>query len=143
MKSLFGVDLCLTCLSLMLVGCGGGGASGGPKRHPVSGSVTYSGKPVVSGTITFGPTDAAKGTPDTATIGKDGSFQLERGLAAGDYTVLITSYKRPIADIPPPEMAKLGDSNWAIPKKYTDVKTSDLKFTVKAQSNTAKFELKD
>lgn len=139
-KFSIGVVVCCLCLCFVTAGCGGSNA---PKRYSVQGVITWNSKPVVSGTITFGALDAANGTSDSATIGKDGTYKVERGLADGEYTVIIQSYKRPIAEIPPPELAKLGDSNLAVPKKYTDVKTTDLKFTVESGPNTADFDLKD
>ena len=142
-KFSIGAVVCGLCLCVVTAGCGGGGTSDGPKRYPVRGTITWNSKPVMSGTISFGAMDAAKGTSDSAVIGKDGSYQVERGLAEGDYTVIIQSYKRPIVEIPPPELVKLGDSNLAVPKKYTDVKTTDLKLAVKRESTTANFELKD
>jgi hypothetical protein len=131
------VGLSVICL---LIGCTK--APSGPQRYPVSGKVTYNGKPVTSGLITFGTT-GAQGGADFADVQKDGSYRVERGLANGEYFVVIQSYVRPPQEIPPPEFAKLGDANLAVPKKYTEPKTTDLKINVASNASTANFDLKD
>lgn len=133
------------CLALALLpGCGGGPP--GPKTIPVYGVVTYNSKPVSSGEITFAPVDA-KGQPTLATIGSDGSFtakfsEAKPGLVAGDYKLVITSYKVPLAQIPPPQLAKMGDTNLAVPKKYTDLKTTPLTLSVTEKDGSKKLDLK-
>jgi len=66
-------------------------------------------------------------------------------VAAGRYRVSIEAYKRPLHEIPPAELAKIGDDNWAVPKKYLKPDTSGLTVTVEESdsSKTADFELVD
>ena len=134
-------------LALMLSGCGGGPVE--PRAVPVTGTVYYRANPVTSGEITFAPVDA-KGQAAQAIINKDGSFvaklsEAKPGLLPGEYKVTIISHKRPLDQIPPSELAKLGDGNLAIPKKYTDQTTTNLtlSITVKDRSKHADFELED
>src|SRR5205823_12586516 len=58
-------------VSFALAGCGGGG----PKTALVRGTVTYKGKPVPNGTVTFIP---ASGHHATGDIRPDGSYTLTR-----------------------------------------------------------------
>tara|TARA_R110002095_G_scaffold95794_3_gene83700 strand:+ start:415 stop:783 length:369 start_codon:yes stop_codon:yes gene_type:complete len=103
-----------------MAGCG---KESGPQRVSVSGEVAYNGQPVKAGTITFG-TDR-NGTGGVAVI-RDGEFQVEKGLPLGSYTIMINAVKENLIDLPPLEAAKRPDSNLAVPKKYTDFKTSGL-----------------
>lgn len=120
------------------VGCGGG-AGDGPPRYRVHGKVTYKGQPLAKGTITFGAMDANKGTPDAASI-NNGSYTIERGLAAGDYVVVVEEVSPSLREA---DKAKSALPKSTIPAKYAAAKTSDLKFTVKSSSNTADFDLKE
>src|SRR4051794_9371353 len=79
--------LAIALLSLSPLACGSSGLSS------VSGKVTYQGKPVPLGTITFIPnTPGARNA--TGVIGSDGSYRLQTenpgdGAAPGDYKVTI------------------------------------------------------
>ena len=128
-----------TCLTLGIPGCG---KQTGLDRIPVSGKVTYKGVAVKNGTIVFGPSGA--GTPGTATI-TDGDYSVEKGLPAGTYVVVVNAVKENLIDLPPVEAQKKAQDNLAVPKKYTEAKTSDLKLTVNAgdSSKVADFDLQD
>lgn len=132
-----------TCLAW--VGCGGG--SGGPRTIPVSGKVTYKGEPVKGAVVNFFPEAGQNVSGAQATCQDDGSFETPsgRGLTAGRYRVAIEAYKQPLHEIPPAELAKIGDSNLAVPKKYLKPDTSGLTVTVEESesSKTADFELVD
>lgn len=79
-------------LMLILAGCGGGGVP----RHPVSGTVTYNGKPVVYGTIFFDP-DTTKGTdgPQGSAEIRQGRYQTEpdKSPMAGAHVVRIIAWQ--------------------------------------------------
>ncbi len=68
---------CGLVVALLLAGCGGDPSK--PKLGKVSGTVTYKGQPVTSGTVRFTP-DASKGgeTGQVASgqIESDGSYEL-------------------------------------------------------------------
>lgn len=129
----------LTALVVLpLTGCGG---PVGPKTVSVTGKVTYAGKPVKDAAILFAPVDLAKSQPGTATSDSDGRYKAMTnnnlsGLMAGDYKVSVVAYKVPLQNIPPVELAKMGDSNLAVPKKYHDIATSGL--TVSVDGKTSK-----
>jgi hypothetical protein len=71
------------------------GCSNGPKRHPVSGTVTLGGKPVALGEIIFEP-DAAKGTTAPGSVAQitDGHYVTQPGLGVvgGAYIVRIVPF---------------------------------------------------
>jgi hypothetical protein len=63
----------LALMILALGGCGGGGHQVG-NTVPVKGRITYKGKPLIQGTVTFEPEDT--GREAEGRIGPDGSFAL-------------------------------------------------------------------
>ena len=131
-------SLCLLSL-VLLFGCTRGGDL---PTAPVSGKVTYKGKPVPSGTVMFVP---EKGPPATGEIGKDGSYSLgtygkNDGAVLGKHKIAVTA----VADmsdrlpedrnpLPPP----------IVPSKYLSQDTSELTFEVKQGKNVADLDLKD
>jgi len=97
----FGLRACgTTALALgvlLACGCGGGGGKGGgPARYDVSGSVTYAGKPVPAGSITFQP-DKAKGNSGPAGFAeiKNGKYDTHsggKGTIGGPHLVEIAGF---------------------------------------------------
>ena len=79
--------LCVALLSLVTLGCGDGNEIG---RLPVSGKVTWNGKPLKTGYILFRQ-DGAGASSGSSIV--DGSFELpvNRGITVGKYKVEITS----------------------------------------------------
>jgi hypothetical protein len=76
------ITLCATVVLLTIAGCGDG-------THSVSGTVTFEGKPVSTGSITF---EAADGGPGVASSGiKDGKYELRS--KAGKKKVVITAFR--------------------------------------------------
>jgi len=66
-----------------LLGCTGGGAPTGK----VAGQVTFDGKPVTSGSLTFAPASGTVGKPAVGAVKADGSYSLTT-YAAGDGAVI-------------------------------------------------------
>lgn len=85
-------------IALTLLGCG----PSGPRKHPVSGTATYAGKPIEEGNITFINMDHKEWGPDGAVI-KNGKFTLQ--VKEGKARVEITG-SRPVTD--PEILAKAG-----------------------------------
>lgn len=121
-----------------LPGCGGYDR----KTAVVRGSVTYNGKAVPNGTISFIPAD---GRSATGEIQPDGSYTLTTyrkgdGAILGQHKVVIVamedmSNRLPEARNPlPPSI---------IPVRYTSLATSELRADVKDQENTIDFKLED
>lgn len=125
---------------LVAAGCG----SGGPSMGRVSGTVTYQGKALDTGTITFIATDGERPNA-SGSIQSGGSYSLQTtepgdGAVVGDYRVAITDVD-PTAfntSLPgaPPSVPKS-----AIPKQYHDPNTSGLTATVAEGNNTKDFKL--
>lgn len=136
---LYSLVLGLGVLAL-LAGCGGGG----PTLAPVTGTVTYQGKPIADAEVTFYP------KAGRVAIGKtnaEGRFELMTaspgdGAGVGEYTVVISKAEM-VSDPNAP------DSPYKIPKpllppRYAAPTTSGLTAQVKAgQKNDFVFELKD
>ncbi|MFN0198842.1 MAG: hypothetical protein ACKVT0_19010 [Planctomycetaceae bacterium] len=136
----------ILALAATVAGCGG--SSDAPTTVPVSGKVTYNGAGVKNASITFSPLDPAKSRAAQASTGEDGSFKTPdgKGLMVGKYKVFIQAYKKPLAEISPKDLAtEGGDNNLAVPKKYTDLKTTDLEVEIAAgdSSKDLTLDLKD
>lgn len=94
MKSENWFALALLSLSTVVVsGCGQ--ANDGPQRYRLSGSVTYDGKPVVAGFVTFAP-DTAKGNsgPGGGAPIRNGNYRTDadKGIVGGPHKVRIIGY---------------------------------------------------
>ncbi len=136
---------------LTAVGCGG--TAERPPMGRVHGTVTYDGKPVDRGRVTFSPIASEGDSGGTSAMGpieSDGSYSLTTfntgdGAFVGRHIVTvvvptedIVALNKPRADgsIPyklPKEL---------IPKKYTDPKQSPLRNTVEAGDNSLNIDLK-
>jgi hypothetical protein len=139
------------CLALLLAGCGSKGT--------ISGMVTYQGKPIPSGNVTFFP---ANGAPVVATI-SDGKYTAEK-VAAGPARVAVVSISgdpggssaagrmmdaKPPPDAPMPEEARKVfegkgriKKGIRIPANYSDPDKSGLTCTVTGGSQTHDIDLK-
>ena len=110
---------------------------------PVSGKVTYQGKPAKFGTVSFTPT-GEKGRPCVASI-HDGQFTAyalnsQKGLAPGEYQVFVIYSEKPLIEAPggsgvPPQVAE----------RYGKPETSGLTLTVPEGGSAISYdiELKD
>jgi hypothetical protein len=135
---------------LLLIAGGIAGCTSGSKSVPVSGRVTYKGKPVANASVNFSPTESAGRAAATGMTDSAGHFTLgtvtpKDGAQIGKYQVSIIARGPDRTPKPgeslsgmPGEMIP-GDP--AIPTKYFAPDTSGLTFEVKRGSNTADFEL--
>jgi len=124
----------MTTLAAIL-GC----SSGSGPVGDVSGKVTFEGKPVVEGTVSF---LSDSGAGDEALLGAEGKYAVPRPLPTGDYKVwilpLVTKSidpktKRTVSDLKPaPD----------IPEKYRAQATSNLTAKVEKGKNVINFEMK-
>jgi hypothetical protein len=149
------------CAVVTLASCGTDDAFG--KRYPVSGSVTYNGKPLEKGTINFFPDDPR--AMGAAGVIENGSYALSMaggndGARAGKYKVTVTAKEDSTAKAKA-EFAKASkgaDTDYVprqfsanaqakakslIPAGYSDVKTTTLTAEVFEKSNTLDFKLSD
>jgi hypothetical protein len=139
-------------LSALSLGCGGGEKI--PDLYPVSGKVTYNGKPVPGAIVAFFPdvkvdpkkADPKKPTPkpSTATADDDGNYVLywnggdNEGAPEGKYKVSIVCLK-PYG--PGDDTEEKAPS--LIPERYGNPNTSGLNKIVKDDDNTFNFDLDD
>jgi hypothetical protein len=125
-------------LLILVAGC-----SSGPAVGQVSGKVTFKGKPVTEGRITF--FNAKAGYNADVVLGKDGRYTIETpegGLMVGDYVVTIT----PLMHLINPEPTKTPPApEWKpapnIPMRYRSEMTSPLKVTVKEGPQELNFDM--
>jgi hypothetical protein len=119
--------LSAAALLLPLVGCGSSSATGGATTLPVKGTVTYKGKPLTKGTVTFEPEGAGKEA--TGAIQPDGTFVLttytkDDGAVVGKHRVMVDSPDK------------------TVPAKYAGPGTSKLEIEVSSGKNDYPIELK-
>jgi hypothetical protein len=136
---------------MLVIGC-----DSGPKVAPVHGNVTYKGKSVPTGTVTFYP--SAGGRPAVGNIASDGSYTLSRnqpgdGAVVGEYKATIeareaapgvaASQARSLTDElaanPMPQGANAIKD--LVPAKYSTIETSGLTATVRSENNQIDFDL--
>jgi hypothetical protein len=129
----------ITVIALSVVaGCGGGS----PRPVAVRGQVTYQGKPLAKGTVTFIPTEP--GPPATGQIQPDGQFTLSTyrpgdGALPGRYAVMViavgdTAGRLPDEANPPPPLL--------VPRKYASHRTSGITADVGETAEFIPIELK-
>ena len=124
----------------LLAGCGG---AGGLDTAQVSGTVTFDGKPLAQGTVSFTP---EKGRGATGQIASDGSYTLTTykkgdGAVVGRHQVAIVAIDRQGAT-PTTLESMEKEITWLIPRRYGNPFTSGLTFEVKqGTKNVANFEL--
>jgi len=124
-----------------MIGCG----ESEPATYPVTGKVSYQGKPLPLGTVRFVPNSGPPSPP--AQIDPDGAYQLQA--VAGEHRVMVTAVPEPQGARPDP-MAEGGmDYSQAkptqplIPRKYSSLENSGIVVTVEAsESNTIDIHLK-
>jgi hypothetical protein len=134
--------LSILCI-LMTWGCGSNPMEG---RYPVSGTVTFDGAPLATGTIQFASLPGAKITAISGSTISNGTYQLPANgaLPPGIYAVTISSVPPPpeTPDIDPMQAAaQEKPEKDTIPERYN--LKSELKFEVKESGpQQANFELK-
>lgn len=126
----------LFVMVLLFAGCGDNGG-----RVPVTGLVTFDGKPLEDGNIIFGGDQGAAG------VGKivNGAFTMsetgeETGVLPGKYSVLISSWFEELGAVRPDGSFSPGKPR--IPLYYRDPEKSGLSVEVKqGEENYFTFEL--
>lgn len=130
-----GVGLGVVLMSaLAATGCG----SSGPAMGRVSGTVTYKGKPLEKGMVTFIATDGER--PNATGPIEAGSYSLQTtepgdGAVVGEYKIAVSDLD-PNANIPELPGAPSKQPKSALPKQYLSADTSGLTFKVESGSQT-------
>jgi hypothetical protein len=125
-----------------------------PKLGTVHGKVTYNGKPVDSGTVTFNPIlgkGGETGQNATGQIEPDGSYVMTTfntgdGAILGQHIVAVVVREKGSENQGKPRADSTIDYSMpkiVTPSKYASVDTSPLRCTVKEGDNTFDIELKD
>jgi hypothetical protein len=133
----------LVALALVAPACG---RHEGPELAPVTGKVTYQGKPVTQGLISFQPV-RPDGTPATGTVGPDGTYSLQTadadGARLGEYRVAISARKEPEKepDTATPPMKKRPVIESQLPLRYEDLEKAQLTRKVDSGRNTINLDL--
>jgi hypothetical protein len=116
------------------------GCDSGPETGEVFGKVTFKGKPVTEGTLTF---LNEKGEGDAeANIQPDGSYFVETGVVVGDYVIEIKPLMETKDTDPgktPPSLVEKAAPN--IPMKYRQQGRTPLREIVKAGKNEINFDM--
>ncbi len=122
----------LSSLLLVTTGCGNG-------LSQVSGTITQEGKPLATGgdtkvSVMFQPA-SGEGTPATATTDENGEYRLstgsQAGVAPGEYMVACSGVQFSSAAT----VSGIPSGKRIIDRKYGNVTTSGLRFTVKEGDN--------
>ena len=137
-------------LLAVVVGCGGGGGESGPELVPVTGTVTLDGSAASGVTVTFMPTGSTLGGICYGVTDASGKYELmvdedNKGAAVGEYKVTCTKWVLPDGS---PFVGEEGgmspmeaEAKEAMPQKYADETTTELKGTVPAGGGTIDFAL--
>jgi hypothetical protein len=139
-------------LLISLTGCSGDPNM--PKLGKVHGKVTYKGKPVDSGTVTFNPIQGKGGeTGQNATgqIESDGSYVMTTfntgdGAILGQHVVAVVVREKGSENQGKPRADSTIDYSMpkiVTPPKYASVETSPLRCTVREGDNAFDIELKE
>ena len=138
----FSATTCAVGLVALAAFLGTAGCQGG-KKVPVgevSGKVTFEGKPVAAGLVSFMNSQAGAG--DEANLNPDGTYAIKLPLPVGEYKVIILPpivYQR--VDPRGPEVGDFAVTK-EIPQRYRAIGTTDLKATVKEGKNEINLEMK-
>jgi hypothetical protein len=135
---------------LVAPGCG----SDGLEMFPVRGEVSYQGKPLTRGIVTYVPTTAGAGRTANGPIQPDGTFEMTTqkrgdGVTPGTYNIVIYSDEEdPNQPRTREEIESQGAAAVApkllVPEKYLSSETSGLSDTVdNNHSGFKKIELQD
>jgi hypothetical protein len=129
-------------LSVAFLAMGLAGCSRGPAVGEVSGQVTFMGKPVFEGTITF--INPTTGYVAEASLHKDGSYVVqtpEGGLVVGEYLVMVNPLRYVDTSNPrtPPSPVERPAPN--IPGKYRNQGRTPLRATVQKGPNMFNFNM--
>lgn len=123
------LSVALLIVTAALVGCG----QSGPARSAVKGTVKApDGKPVEGGALVFIPvtSDAnAPSAPVTATINKDGTFEVQGGVVAGKQRVM---FEAPTIQYDPPEWDGKGTPPAAPVSPYAGMKAKQQEVDISA-----------
>jgi len=116
------------------------GCRGATGKGRVAGKVTFEGKPVTQGRVTF--QHVTTGVSDDAVLNNEGAFTLSSPLPVGDYKVMVMPLI--VREKAEPRGPVVGVERPApdIPEKYRTIGTTTLQAAVKEGKNDFPFDMK-
>lgn len=136
------VVLVCAVLVLTVAGCSSGSSSPPVELVPVEGMVTLGGEPLVGASVMFG--GDAMGETDA-----QGHYELSRGdrkgVPVGEYQVVVEKWVMPDGSLYKNDEGISPIDSGAkqeVPRKYSNMETTELKATVPAGGGKIDFELK-
>jgi hypothetical protein len=143
------ISIAAAAVLICLAGCGGNGI----ELVPIRGEVTYNGKPLARGIVTYMPSTPGAGRTANGPIQPDGTFVMTTqtrgdGVVLGDYNIVVYSYEeggpKTREEIEAGGGANAPKLRSTIPEKYTSPEASELTDKVDGNhSGFKKIELKD
>lgn len=128
MLMLTGVFLCASCSR----------RDTGPPRYPVSGVLTYKGKPISDARISF--TSSELHVRLAADTNPDGTFEVRTATADG---LPVGEYSLTVRPAPGGDEENINMNRPEIPKRFWTAKTSDLRRSVEEGQNSIELSLSD
>jgi hypothetical protein len=134
--------ICAGALFAGTVGCGGS-ADG----IAVTGTVTLDDRPLPHAVVTFYPVGATGGLGGSGKTGPDGAYAVTsarggRGIAPGEYKVVVSRPLRPDGSPPDPNTPPIeSDARETLPARYSDRDASELKAVVSKDATVHTFAL--
>jgi hypothetical protein len=133
--------LCAGWLLLGLAGCGS------PDGVTVTGRVTLDGRPLPNAEVTFHPLGDTKGLGGSAVTDADGRYELvsarvNKGVAPGEYRVVVSRRLRPDGSPPDPNVPPIeSDARETLPAAYSRLDASTLTARVSREKPAHDFAL--
>lgn len=123
----------LSLVSWSLIGCGQDDG-----REPLTGNVTFDGKPLVYGEIVFRP---ANGPEGSATV-RDGKYNTEdggQGITKGPNTIIITGYAaEPVSNADETKVTEAAPPLFTGHQQEVEINSESLDITVPADAAAKK-----
>jgi len=140
------IGYCIFSILMFLSLDGCGRTDSLPDLVPVTGTVTYRGKPLSHGRLGFAPVDPAQCESAIGVI-TNGTFSARTtvsspGVQIGKYRVSVASYKIP-EKVDPSAPAAMAPAVSIIPERYGDPMASGLEVDVKPGMTPLTLELTD
>ncbi|WP_143393609.1 hypothetical protein [Fimbriiglobus ruber] len=128
-------------MAAALVGLAAAGCGDGPTRVPVEGTVSFDGRPVADGAITFIPADNRGPTAGARIV--DGRYAIPRatGIGVGEYRVEIVGNRetgKTVRDPSDPSRRTTLTEQY-VPEKYN--RNTTLKAKIDAKTTVINYEL--
>lgn len=121
---------------MMVAGCGGGNSYDGPKRVPVTGTITFKGEPVSGGMLSLIPENSDLGASGGEIIDGQVNIPEEKGPSLGTYRVAVYWHKPTGERKKDPDTGEEVDVvKQVIPQEFNDATTLSTTFSGNPESD--------